>query len=989
MKIISWNVNGLRATWPHGLADLLYSRKADIYAFQETKVNEPFLPAELDGYCAYWSYCNHKKGYSGTMVLSRAKPLRVLYDMSLPWSEDNFNKSTRENSAKPPTVQHNPAGVASNAPFDYEGRIITLEFREFWFVTVYCPNPMASSLRRDYRHRWDDLLCAYLDALRFVKPVVLCGDFNATADDRDIYPENANAGADETGFQQSEREGLLRLLRGGFTDSYRTLHPDDDQAYTWWSSRKNKRPENRGWRLDYFLISDELKEHLVSADILTDVLGSDHCPISLNLDIERPKSVPAKIEASYLDLRDVARVDPYGILGSLSQESLGSMWRSVPWREAEDTVESLQARLAKAAYARDADAIKHLQKRIAFSLEAKLIAVRHVCSSSSGPGVDGIRWIEDHEKMLATLSLTAKGYHASPSRMVVIHSKNGKERRIGIPTCYDRAMQSLYAMTLAPVAEAGADRKSFAFRRGKSMLEMNDYIKSAFSPSRANGMNPPEWAFVCDVRQCYASLSHKWLLDNIPMEKHVLSEFLRAGYAFAGELFPTDSGIGLGMQLSPILANMALDGLQTAIYDALYPDKPDIDYANGNMIRFADDIIITARSREIAESMRGIVSAFLKPRGLELASGKSRVININEGFEFMSRFYQKVDGVMHVYPADGAVARFMGELEDLVDGHTGSQQSLIEKLNRKLSGWATYHKVEESMDAFRKVDAHLKALLLRLCSVKHPKWGIVKIEEHYWYKRADGEYLFALKDRKEVHVRLLKDTVPAYCTRGRLSVNPYIDSEYIADYSARRAVNGASGVYRAIWNRQGGRCFYCGKPILQDQERTIVDAGVGRHGDAYVHVACIEGSIDYVDTDTQPSTATETMELLQALQGRKPVAGQKFLRLGEFFRSCDKPRMSLTFKEIEEKLGRPLGSSQTEKTYWLRTGFMCISQSWLENGYEIEKLDIPNKRITFLRTFQKASNLTIPEVFLTSRIPNEAKYELENYFAYIRKKYGL
>lgn len=215
MKIISWNVNGIRAAWGHGLSSFLTKSNADIYAFQETKTSEAIPFMEIPGYEAYWSFCRGRKGYSGTLCLTKIKPIDVFYDF-----EDEALNS--------------------------EGRIITLEFEEFYFVNCYVPNSQRSEIRKDYRGKWDIALFLYLKKLRLRKPVIVGGDFNVAITDSDIYGENKWVEINSEGFESSERECLVELTKNGFVDSYRLLHPDERGKYTWWSNRRFKRKENRG-----------------------------------------------------------------------------------------------------------------------------------------------------------------------------------------------------------------------------------------------------------------------------------------------------------------------------------------------------------------------------------------------------------------------------------------------------------------------------------------------------------------------------------------------------------------------------------------------------------------------------------------------------------------------------------------------------------------------------------------------------------------------
>lgn len=963
MKIVSWNVNGIRAAWGHGLSTFLDSCNADIYAFQETKTNEAVSVMELEGYHAYWSFCTKRKGYSGTLCLTKVEPLNVRYDMG-------------------------------DSNFDTEGRIITLEFEEFFFVNCYVPNSQRSEKRYDYRSAWDLHFIQYLANLRYQKPIIVCGDFNVPISDQDIYEESKWVEINTEGFQSTERECLIDIIESGFVDSYRYLHPEETGKYTWWSNRRNKRKENRGWRLDYFLVSEKIKDKIVESTMLTDVFGSDHCPILLEMEITQKESenkAQGKQRFSYT-YQDLIRMEQNGLpIQLIKRTDMTSLWESVDWEQAEKHLETMQMALAKSAYTQDYGLITKWQKKIVFSLDAKLLAVRHTCSTAGGSGVDCIKWTTSHEKMSAALSLSSKGYRAMPSRLILVRAKNGKQRRIHIETYFDRAMQCLYAYALDPIAESWGDRKSFAYRKGRSAYDLNEYIKYGLS-----GVDAPTWLFIGDIRKCYENISHDWILRHIPMAEYVLHQFLEAGYVFGGELFPTDVGVGIGCSISPIVANMALDGLQEYVYSRLYPNDAEIDYDDGNMVRYADDILFMARTEETAKKIKRYVSDFLEERGLELSEEKSKIINIEDGCTFMSRTYFKRGTQVYSKPSDAAIERFMGVMRETIENYTGSQRSLIEKLNRKIDGWVTYHKVSEADDAFRHLDVYISALLLELCELKHPKWSREKILQRYWYVDAEGRHCYALPNKKEVHVKFLTDTLFVDYFPVKTNVNPYIDLDYVEYRSKERQIINATGVYRAIWNRQNGKCHYCGHRILRDEEKALVEVDASKSKlvsrMAYVHKRCLYCSFDHIDTDLPPSSLTDVMELLEQLDEKRKPVGQKYLALSEFFRTCDKNSVTLTFKQIEEIMGDNLGATALRKEYWYRTGFMCISQCWLDNGYEIKTLHLEGKRRVVFNLSARSKNtasVVIPEILKYGRVPNDAKYELENYFQYIIKKYGL
>ncbi|MFR8319031.1 MAG: exodeoxyribonuclease III [Catenibacillus sp.] len=249
MRMISWNVNGLRAVVGKGFMEIFKALDADIMCLQETKLQEGQIELDLPGYEQYWNYAQ-KKGYSGTAVFTRIHPIRVT----------------------------NGLGIEAH---DQEGRVITLEFENFYLVNVYTPNSKEKLARIDYRMQWEDDFKAYLKHLEKTKPVVVCGDLNVANEEIDL--KNPKTNRMNAGFSDQEREKIKALLGDGFIDTYRFFYPQKEGAYSWWSYRFNARKNNAGWRIDYFLVSECLKDRLVGADILSDIYGSDHCPVELGI----------------------------------------------------------------------------------------------------------------------------------------------------------------------------------------------------------------------------------------------------------------------------------------------------------------------------------------------------------------------------------------------------------------------------------------------------------------------------------------------------------------------------------------------------------------------------------------------------------------------------------------------------------------------------------------------------------------------------------
>ena len=249
MKLISWNVNGLGACMTKGFMDAFESLNADIFCLQETKLSEGQLALEIPGYHQYWNYAE-KKGYSGTAIFTKEEPLSAAYGIGIP--------------------EH-----------DHEGRVITLEYEKFYFVTVYTPNSQDGLKRLDYRMEWEKAFLAYLKKLEEKKPVIFCGDLNVAHQEIDL--KNPKTNRKNAGFTDEERARFSELLKEGFVDTFRYFYPEETGIYSWWSYRFHAREKNAGWRIDYFLVSEVLKDELKDAKIHTEIFGSDHCPVELEI----------------------------------------------------------------------------------------------------------------------------------------------------------------------------------------------------------------------------------------------------------------------------------------------------------------------------------------------------------------------------------------------------------------------------------------------------------------------------------------------------------------------------------------------------------------------------------------------------------------------------------------------------------------------------------------------------------------------------------
>lgn len=251
MKLISWNVNGLRACVQKGFLDYFKAVDADVFCIQESKLQAGQIELDLPGYHQYWNYAE-KKGYSGTAIFSKVEPISVSYGLGI--------------------EEH-----------DKEGRVITLEFEKFYMITVYTPNAQSELARIAYRMEWEDAFRAYLKKLEETKPVIVCGDLNVAHNEIDLKNPKTNRG--NAGFSDEERGKFNELLNAGFIDTFRYFYKDKEGMYSWWSYRFKAREKNAGWRIDYFLVSESLKENLKAAEIHTEIMGSDHCPVMLEIEL--------------------------------------------------------------------------------------------------------------------------------------------------------------------------------------------------------------------------------------------------------------------------------------------------------------------------------------------------------------------------------------------------------------------------------------------------------------------------------------------------------------------------------------------------------------------------------------------------------------------------------------------------------------------------------------------------------------------------------
>jgi len=461
-----------------------------------------------------------------------------------------------------------------------------------------------------------------------------------------------------------------------------------------------------------------------------------------------------------------------------------SDWQAVDWPKVRHEVRRLQLRIAKAIRAGNHGQAKVLQWLLTHSHSAKLLAVKRVTENKGAktPGVDNKLWRTDRQKYLAVQDLKRRGYRPQPLRRHYIPKKNGKLRPLSIPVMKCRAMQALHEAALKPVAETIADRNSYGFREGRSCADAIGQCFIALAKSYA-----PVWVLEGDIKSCFDRISHEWLLKNIPMDKRMLRHWLKAGYWEKGQLFPTDQGTPQGGIISPLLSNLTLDGLEQAIRSQIDPRHDQV-----NFIRYADDFVVTARTKEILEQKaKPVAVAFLAKRGLELSEQKTTITHIETGFNFLGQNVRKYNHKLLIKPAKDGTKALLEKTRECIKGTLGqTAATLIRKLNPIIRGWANYHRHVCSAQTFWTVDRIVQDQLLRWARRTHPN------KSYGWLKRkyfsAAGEFGFSARIRtgtgetKVLRLYQIAKTVIQRHIKVRGEANPY-DPNYTEYFKRRRS----------------------------------------------------------------------------------------------------------------------------------------------------------------------------------------------------------
>ena len=451
-------------------------------------------------------------------------------------------------------------------------------------------------------------------------------------------------------------------------------------------------------------------------------------------------------------------------------------WNDIDWKKVIQNVNRLQTRITKAVLEGKWQSVKRLQYLLTNSFYAKSLAVRTICQNKGKrtAGIDGEKWLTPKAKMNAALNLSHESYKAKPLKRVFIEKLGKKKKRpLGIPTMYDRAMQALYAIALGPVAETTADIASFGFRKFRSA---QDACEQAFSC--LSRRNSAQWILEGDIKGCFDNINHDWLQDNIPMDKSILNQFLKAGFVYKHHLNPTKAGTPQGGIISPILANMTLDGIERTIADKYYSGKiwKSRNPKKVNFLRYADDFIVTADSEETAKEVRGLIEVFLKERGLELSMEKTLITHIDKGFDFLGWNFRKYKGKLLIKPSKKSIGNVTQKISDIIKkGKAWKQEDLIDALNPVITGWTNYHQSVVSKETFNKLDHIVWTMLWRWAKRRHPQKSRSWVARRYWHREGTRNWVFSTKKNK---LKFLSDTRIVRHRCLKLDRNPYIDKVY-------------------------------------------------------------------------------------------------------------------------------------------------------------------------------------------------------------------
>lgn len=502
-------------------------------------------------------------------------------------------------------------------------------------------------------------------------------------------------------------------------------------------------------------------------------------------------------------------------------------WHAIDWQRVQRNVRGMQIRIAKATREGKWRRVTALQRMLTRSLCGKMLAVRRVTENQGKrtAGVDRVLWKTPERRWLAIGELKRRGYRPLPLRRVWIPKANGKERPLGIPTMRDRAMQALYLLALEPVAESSSDPNSYGFRSHRSTADAMSQLFVSLSRRDSSA-----WVLEADIKGCFDFLNHDWLVTHVPMDKGILRKWLRAGTIYKGQLQATETGTPQGGIISPTLANVALNGLESQLAGHLTA-KLGVAKAKAlkvHVVRYADDFVITGVSKETLEGeVKPWVEAFLAERGLLLSAEKTRIVTLAEGFDFLGWSFRKYSGTLLIKPSKKNVQAFYRKVKEAISTHkTARQEDLIRLLNPILRGWANYHSPVVAKATFSRMEHLIFKVIWRWSRRRHPRKNLAWVRKKYFPPNEDGNWMFATTVTKDDgrKIRAVLHSLSATPIRRHIKVkgsyNPFDPADELYGEKLRQGRMLCNMRHRqqwiALYRSQHGLCQVCKGAITRE-----------------------------------------------------------------------------------------------------------------------------------------------------------------------------